>query len=897
MLYADPSDLFRKVVKKYWHMPETELVFNGDDAPGTPVTGDYSVRGLHRAPQYDIAGSIIKRVIVGPETHRTEPLWYNYKLSVKIIGDNSEGLIEDDDAWRSIVLSNIKTGTEFVDHVFHINLPLSNRESSAVKSSAGQLAGDVEYIYNYYERGYEEFTVSTSTSERLLPNMYVFASALMASDDTIDYDAETVRRGTGLGYFNNPIFRDHLTLNGAIAETFMYALRVAVSDEDEFYHTQDEFYSIEEYMRRHSIESATAAASLLGSTLDSTFTNLLYPVGAYSELVAYNDQAILFPFYSRISFGTEETMIRDPDMWSADATSAQSSQLKDLFVETNLFCSFMKDMLETFFQELPDEIPVSETPFAEVYERPVLSSDDSLSDVVVTSRDMTLRTIDLTQWWQDFYVTGTGAMNDESVMFGNMSMETRLATSPDYEVYKNMLMIIFAAKLRSIIAERHRKYEDILNGAEAYAETIMYRIAKFEGRIRESEAHRRTPIQNIWVPDTNETELVDIIDTQVKFDKDYTYIVYAYKVVIGTKYGYDQIATSRVVSRTDPARESAGLPPRLCIELVDTETDEIVEQRLPFNFSETDARTRTTTYFYTDEQNEFIAEFDVTLAPSIKVFEIPYMVSRGAIMDALPLPPEVTIFPYKGISNKIKLFMKGAIGELSLKPIIFDSSEADLIARFRTARNVSRATDEIIYRSDDYPKAFEIYRVTKKPTQPDYSDFIGKLHKTVSTNWQDSGEIQYSAAIDSDDGIAANKKYYYVVRAIDIHGNPSYPSPVYEVELVDDGVSVYPLINTIELEIPDGRTYKKSGKRLIKVTPVLNQKVIDDTTGYYDLESAKELIINNDPPEIDLKLGTAEDPIWDQKFKLRLTSKDTGRKIDINFEFKKEHVVTQFENT
>ena len=198
MLYADPSDLFRSVIKKYWHMPETELVFNGDDAPGSPVMGPYSVIGLHRAPQYDIAGSIIKRVIVGPGVLRTEPLWYNYKLSVKIIGDNSEGLIEDDDAWRSIVLSNIETGTEFVDHVFHIDLPLSNRESSAVKSSAGQLAGDVEYIYNYYERGYEEFTVSTSASERLLPNMYVFASALMASDDTIDYDSPPEDEDDGL---------------------------------------------------------------------------------------------------------------------------------------------------------------------------------------------------------------------------------------------------------------------------------------------------------------------------------------------------------------------------------------------------------------------------------------------------------------------------------------------------------------------------------------------------------------------------------------------------------------------------------------------------------------------------------------------------------------------------
>ena len=73
-------------------------------------------------------------------------------------------------------------------------------------------------------------------------------------------------------------------------------------------------------------------------------------------------------------------------------------------------------------------------------------------------------------------------------------------------IKQNMLMIIFAAKLRDIISQRHRKYHDILNGAPAYAETVMYRIAKFEGRLTESQAATRTPIQNFWVPDTNETE-------------------------------------------------------------------------------------------------------------------------------------------------------------------------------------------------------------------------------------------------------------------------------------------------------------------------------------------------------------------------------------------------------
>jgi len=902
-LYEDPTDLFRKAIKKYWHISGGELAFNGSDATGAPILGgDYSIIGSPYAPQYDISGHVIKRVIVGESAERTEPLWMNYRLSVKIIGDNSDGLIEDDDAWRDIVLSNIEAGTEYSDHVFGIDLPLNNRESQAVKASAGQLAGDVEYVYNYYQAGYEEYTQGY-VSERVLPNMYAFVSALMASDDTIEAGSGEIRRGTGLGYFNDSIFIDHLTLNGVISTSFIYALRIDQEimpdgTSGDYYLTKGEFFSMKEYMRKFAIASATEATRLLTNRLDSRFYNLLYPVGAYKSLVNYNDHAVLFPFYARISFGTEETVVKDSEMWSADVTTGESSQLKDLFVETNLFSSFMKDMLETFFQESPDELPVRETPFTEVFTRPVLASDDTLEQFAISDRDAALRTIDLTSWWQDFYNRGTGEFNAESVMFGNMSMETRLAMSADYEVYKNMLMIIFAAKLRDIISQRHRKYHDILNGAPAYAETVMYRIAKFEGRLTESQAATRTPIQNFWVPDTNETELVDIIDTQVKFDKNYTYIVYAYKIVIGSKYGYESIATSRVVSRTDPERTEAGLPPRLCVELVDVDTEEIVEQRLPYNFSETDTRTRTTTYFYTDEQNEFIAEFNVVLSPSIQIFEVPYMVSKGAIVDSLPLAPDVTIYPYRGKSNVIKLFMKGAIGEISLEPIVLEQSDSDVILRFKTARSVSRNTNEILYKSDDHPKAFEIYRTTVRPTRPDYSDFVGKLHKTISTNWQNTGEVQYSSAIDYDDKIVANRKYYYVVRSIDIHDNPGYPSPVYEVELVDDGVSIFPLIDVIELEIPDGRTYKKSAKRLIKIKPTFSQVVMDEySSRFYEIESAKELIINNDPPDIDLKLGVAEDPIWDQKFKLRLTSKDTGRKIDINFEFKKQHVVTQFENT
>ena len=44
-----------------------------------------------------------------------------------------------------------------------------------------------------------------------------------------------------------------------------------------------------------------------------------------------------------------------------------------------------------------------------------------------------------------------------------------------------------------------------------------------------------------------------------------------------------------------------------------------------------------------------------------------------------------------------------------------------------------------------------------------------------------------------------------------------------------------------------------------------------------------------------LTLGIADDPVWDNKFKIRLTSKKTGRKIDLNVEFATEHIVTDLE--
>ena len=51
-------------------------------------------------------------------------------------------------------------------------------------------------------------------------------------------------------------------------------------------------------------------------------------------------------------------------------------------------------------------------------------------------------------------------------------------------------------------------------------------------------------------------------------------------------------------------------------------------------------------------------------------------------------------------------------------------------------------------------------------------------------------------------------------------------------------------------------------------------------TSDVDFTQDAESQINN------LKVGMADDPLWDKTFKLRLTSKKTDRKIDLNITYK-----------
>ena len=135
------------------------------------------------------------------------------------------------------------------------------------------------------------------------------------------------------------------------------------------------------------------------------------------------------------------------------------------------------------------------------------------------------------------------------------------------------------------------------------------------------------------------------------------------------------------------------------------------------------------------------------------------------------------------------------------------------------------------------------------------------------------------------DDVQSNTKYYYCVRAIDVHNNFSNPTHVFEAELVDNEGQVYLILKTIYFEETIERIETKAGRRYIYIEPSLRNITFN--------ESIENLPADPSQESSDNMLGPGdEERCWNQTLKIRVTSKKTGKKVDLNVTFKNSGVVT-----
>jgi hypothetical protein len=425
-------------------------------------------------------------------------------------------------------------------------------------------------------------------------------------------------------------------------------------------------------------------------------------------------------------------------------------------------------------------------------------------------------------------------------------------------------------QINKLIKEKVRSVREIYNGKEAYSEVLFYEIVKF--RYDSETQAKGTFVQNIFLPNVSDMEALKYVDTQIKYDEEYYYQIYAHTFVVGTQYQYAAYPEAYPISTQKECEEGVS-----CVGVTKLNQDSYWKQ--DYKYAPTVYLMRVP-YFNTRVTMQDAISFGAALTPdnlndaNILKFN-PENLEYTPIISKPPVFPDASPLPLYGEKNKVLLSTNFNVGEYDIEPIAIDEDEVKHINKLR--KNQRKLTGPITFKSDDFCGQIEVLRIDQKPFS--YKDFAPVANSRIAIL---GGSATFGHI---DDTIKPNKNYYYTFREKDVHDSYSNPSPIYQVRVVArEGEAPYTIIEMFfieEVEENPPDTMKKLMK-YIKIKPSFKQSYLDDAAilakGEYpnsitDLDTSWLQEHIGDP---DLK------PVWSKNFKFRFTSKKTGKKFDLN---------------
>ena len=506
----------------------------------------------------------------------------------------------------------------------------------------------------------------------------------------------------------------------------------------------------------------------------------------------------------------------------------------------------------------------------------------------------------------------------------------------------------FSNLLKQKLLEKNRTFQQVFGGSTPYSETMAYRIAKYKKSdftttdqleivktITELE-HGLDPLkpaQSVWLANSDETTVVDYIDAQMKYDENYVIVVWAYNLVIGTKYLYSNLKTTQgevidtiaacelpgstfwqelqvlksLAINTDPdiyqqhnnASWLAGytVHPEVAISALEDAGWTISNKGAPdgydpehyygvdfFDQLAADPDThRSTSILHELPIDSCEVTFTASTMPMAVIKEQPFFVWTGSVMDKPPTAPDVKLIPHQNIDNSLLILLNETAGTIVEEPIVINEDDQEMFDNIKESQGYfGQLPDEIEFGADNPVVSYEIYRTVQKPLS--HEDFAGKLHATVSTDL--SGHNLHAASYI--DNIDPNIEYYYTFRALDIHGHFSNPTAIFKIQLISDDISVIPEHDIYDPEKEKETTQgSKPMKSQFQIVPKITQAIVNEAASALDGSTAREVSSASTPV-----LGAEEETIWGREFKVRLTSRQTKRQVDFNISFGTEYVET-----
>tara|TARA_B100001094_G_scaffold307474_1_gene339198 strand:+ start:482 stop:3199 length:2718 start_codon:yes stop_codon:yes gene_type:complete len=727
--------------------------------------------------------------------------------------------------------------------------------------------GTVNPEYNFYAEEYEDAVASSNIPEAVLPNMYIYG---FAGDQQFGAPSwQTSNSETLRGY-------DRLIKLSEFKESILPLYQCSPVDGNPV--SPEICEDQREWLLNYS-ENVKSTSIDITSQFATEYYNSITPASQMDIYSRFNFHKNAFPMYIEMGFPTvpignlaraiENTDTSVNFVNGLFSPSAESINQDMCLTTQGIGTSFNNQRLRNWLEDDPIWMYYalgSEPEEAELVWFGIGAQDLLSSNPIEASYTESLKIIDYQQWL-------AGVRQDIDAAVISQDPEGDQPLGCDDFVNRARLRVI-ENMIENMAETNSKTYLEYLENKLCEHETIAYKLIKCATN---DDGTKGNVIQNFYFPNTSQEDVIRYVDTQVKYNKKYTFELYAYAVVYGSKFTFrvNDNQTNLELTPLPPGQD--GFEPVGAIVNV---------QSLP---------------------NPKIIEYPIfnSLQAGLKLYGINYR--PIAVKDRPPMPPSFQVHAYQNNPQQVLLNIQSGGGEVS--PFVGDRSRPWYIIEPEELTQGPSSANEILRHQKQYEnyslvypqmefsdegaaevRRMEIWRIEESdlPSQINntrdlYRMFAGNLHKILDTSGNPLvPENERALGFDFKDTLESNKKYYYTVRAIDIHGNRSNPSLVWEVELLyRDGIYI-PKIDVYTPPIVPKTTKEKKFARFLEI------KAADIQAQVYE-----PLFAPTDEERQPGQKGLTEEQVTDNKFVVRVTSLDTARKFDINLSFTSKDILPE----
>ena len=259
------------------------------------------------------------------------------------------------------------------------------------------------------------------------------------------------------------------------------------------------------------------------------------------------------------------------------------------------------------------------------------------------------------------------------------------------------------------------------------------------------------------------------------------------------------------------------------------------------------------------------AQFEFENEPILYLMETPIVRDAVATICNPTPPPSIDFYTKNDASDRI--FMR--MHTTGVGQVVDDFHEIfdEDVRNSEMLRYKNMLFDKYVYENKNNKiESYEIIRLSSRPQR--LSDFANGVRYVIDE------KIFFNSTVVSSE-IKANKKYYYICRSINQHGMISNHSSIYEVELLRGASTSRLEVNLYSFDNKPRTSQFRNMTRLLQLVPASQHTIYQ----LPDEGDSYKRYLNR------TTLGQAGLPIWGEKFKIRVTSNNTGRKIDFNVVF------------